>query len=189
MRMEKRFLPELIVAPRVSLKRLNADLAQKMFEYIVEDRIRLSRFLPWPQAILTVNDEIDFVKRCNESWEKQESASYGIFRNNDNEYMGNINAFSFNWTNESCEIGYWILGKFEGHGYMSEAVTALEKTLFNTGFNRIVIRFDPQNKRSGSIPNRLGYHDEGTLRQAIKVDNTFRDLKVFSKIKADLLKT
>lgn len=187
--MEKRFLPKLIVAPRVSLKRLTIDLAQIMFEYIVEDRDRLSRFLPWPQFILTVNDEIDFVKRSDESWEKQEGASYGIFRNSDNEYMGNIGSFAHNWSNESCEIGYWILGKFEGHGYMSEAVTALEKTLFNTGFNRIVIRFDPQNKRSGSIPRRLNYFDEGTLRQAIKVDNTFRDLKVFSKIKAEVFKT
>ena len=184
--MEKKFLPELIKAPRVSLKKLSVDLAQIMFEYVAEDRDRLGRFLPWPQMILTVNDEIDFVKRCNDSWEKQEGASYGIFRNSDNEYMGNINAFSFNWTYESSEIGYWILGKFEGHGYMTEAVTSLEKTLFDMGFNRVVIRFDPQNKRSGSIPNRLGYHDEGTLRQALKVNDTFRDLKVFSKIKADL---
>jgi RimJ/RimL family protein N-acetyltransferase len=158
-----------------------------MYEYVDEDRERLGRFLPWPTLIKTVQDEIDFINRCDESWENYSGSTYGIFRNEDSEYLGNIGTFGFNWTNEHCEIGYWILGKFEGLGYMTEAVIALEETLFKVGFNRIVIRFDPLNNRSGSIPRRLGYHDEGTLRQTIKVNGSFQDLKVFSKIKSDLV--
>lgn len=183
--MNKQYLPELIVAQRISLKRHHVDLASKMFEYVVEDKERLARFLPWANSILKVEDEIDFINKCNEAWDKQESAQYGIFRNDSNEYMGNIGSFAFSWANESCEIGYWILGKFEGQGYMSEAVVALENVLFKIGFNRIVIRFDPLNIKSGSIPKRLNYVYEGTLREAIKVGERFGDLVVYSRIKSD----
>ncbi len=187
--MDKKFLPESIIAKRISLKKHNPSLAQKMFEYVLEDKERLSKFLPWLKFINKAEDEIDFINRCNDSWDKQESAHFGIFRNEDNEYLGNISSFSFNWASESCEIGYWILGKFEGSGYMSEAVVLLEDTLFKLGFNRIVIRFDPINNKSGAIPRRLNYSYEGTLREAIKVDEGFRNLEVYSKIKSDFAKS
>lgn len=184
--MDKKLLPAVIVSQRLSLKLLTPDLAQTMFEYIDKDRERLSQFLPWPKFILKVEDEIEFIKSCQISYEKFETAVYGLFHNDDNKYLGNISVHAISWTNESCEIGYWILGQFEGFGYMAEAVKILNEELFNFGFNRIVIRFDPLNNRSGRIPKKLNFSDEGLFRQAIKIDGAFRDLKVFSKIKSDL---
>lgn len=184
--MEKQYLPEIIVSSRVTLKKLHLDLADKMFRYVIEDKERLSVFLPWPQFITKVDDEIDYIKKSNESWEKYELAGFGIFRNDDDEFMGNVGVVNFHFANESAEIGYWILGKFEGHGYMSEAVKVLEENLYKLGFNRIVIRTDPENHRSSSIPKRLGYTHEGTLREVVKLNDSFRSLEVFSKLKSDL---
>ncbi len=158
--MEKQYLPELISGDRVSLKKHAVELAEKMYQYVIEDRERLARFLPWPNFIKSVNDEIDFIKKCTDSWDKQEAAHFGIFRNSDDEYMGNILSFRLNWLHHGREIGYWILGKFERNGYMSDAVTILENILFEMGFNRIVIRCDPLNKRSNSIPRKLNYFYE-----------------------------
>lgn len=183
--MDKHYLPELITAKRIYLKRHNILLAQKMFEYVTEDKIRLSKFLPWANYIEKVEDEIDFINTCNNSWEKHEASQYAIFRTDDDEYLGNIGSFNFSWANENCEIGYWILGKFEGQGYMSEAVVALENILFKIGFNRIIIRFDSLNNKSGAIPKRLKYQYEGTLREAIKVGGRFGNLELYSKIKSD----
>jgi RimJ/RimL family protein N-acetyltransferase len=180
--MEKQYLTELIEGERVTLKRHSIDLAQKMYQYITDDKERLARFLPWPNNINSLEDETSFIRNCNESWDNYQGVHYGIFRNSDNEYMGNISAFSFIWSKCSCEIGYWILGKFEGKGYMSDAVKLLEKKLFATGFNRIIICFDPQNKRSGSIPRRLGYSFEGISREALKIGDTFNNLEVYSKL-------
>lgn len=86
-------------------------------------------------------------------------------------------------------IGYWILGKFEGQGFVSDAVKLIEKTVFEIGFNRLVIRVDPNNKRSRSIPQRLHYVSEGIARQAIYVNGEFRDLEIFSKLKDEFLST
>ncbi len=185
--MEKQYLPELINGERISLKKHEVHLAEKMFNYVVEDRERLSRFLPWPSLIKSVEDEIEFINQSNEEWANQSAAQYGIYRNSDDEYMGNVAAFSLDWDNCSCEIGYWILGTFEGKGYMSDAVRLIEKIFFGIGFNRIVIRFDPDNERSGSIPKRLNYKFEGTLREAIVVDGEHRNLEVYSKLKKEFV--
>ena len=44
--------------------------------------------------------------------------------------MGNSGVHIAQWESRCCELGYWILGDFEGQGYMSEAVTALESAPF-----------------------------------------------------------
>ena len=139
--MEKQYLLELISGKRISLRKHTVELADKMYQYVVEDRERLARFLPWPKFINSVDDEIDFINKCSQSWDNQTSVHYGIYRNSDDEYMGNISSFDFDWSNHTCEIGYWILGKFEGQGYMSEAVTLLELAIVGAGNGRTAERW------------------------------------------------
>ncbi len=183
--MEKEYLSDTVHGERIKLKQHKVELAQKMFDYVVEDKDRLLEFLPWPKHIQTINDEINFINRCIKQFDNYESVHYGIYRNSDDEYMGNISAFKFDWDDFHCEIGYWILGKFEGRGYMSEAVKLLEEALFAIGFNRLVIRCNPKNERSYSIPKRLNYQLEGTQRQIMVLKDGFADLDVYSKLKTD----
>ena len=70
---------------------------------------------------------------------------------------------------------------------MQEAVRCLEKTAFEKGLNRIVIRNDTTNMRSVNVAKNCGYHLDGVLRQDKWNDVTqqFRDTNVFSKLKSD----
>ncbi|MDA3779239.1 MAG: GNAT family protein [Bacteroidales bacterium] len=183
--MKKKYLKESLEGDNIILKRHEISFAQKMFEYVCKDKERLSRFLPWPPHIKTVDDEIKFIEESNETWDRYASAGYGIFRKKDKEYLGNIGAFNFNWNHERCEIGYWILGDFEGKGYMREAVQALEDELFLIGFNRIVIMCDKENQRSKKIPSSLGYTFEGSLRDLMKTNEKYVTLEVHSKLRKD----
>mgnify|MGYP003339092600 CR=1 FL=1 len=62
------------------------------------------------------------------------------------------------------EIGYWIDGGHEGHGLVTEWVSALARTAFLVhGVDRIEIRMDPRNDRSSAVPRRLGFTHEATL--------------------------
>ena len=184
-KMEKNYLPERIGEERIYLKKPTVELAQQMFDYVDEDRERLGRFLPWPPHIKQVADEIEFIEKSKNDWKDHKGAGFAIFRNEDNEYMGNIGAFNFDWSNESCEIGYWILGKFEGKRYMSDSVKALEKELFGVGFNRIVIMCESENQRSKNIPLKSGYSYEGKLREYHKVNNKYVSFEVYSKLKSE----
>lgn len=184
--MEKSHLPERIEADRLYLRKLSLDLAEVMFKYVDEDRERLSQFLPWPKFVTTVQHEIDHINLTIDQWEKFQGYGYGIFKKDDDLYMGNVGIHAISWGWDRCEIGYWILGRYEGKGFMREAVSALTQALHNHGFNRVEIRCDPNNSRSSSIPRALGYQLEGRLHQVVKDgDGNYRDLDIFGHLKND----
>lgn len=76
--------------------------------------------------------------------------------------------------------------QYEGKGLMSAAVSALEKTCFEIGFNRVEIRCSSLNLNSAGVPKRLGYKLDGTLRQDSLEKGKYRDTLVFSKLKTEI---
>ncbi|MCB0367538.1 MAG: GNAT family N-acetyltransferase [Bdellovibrionaceae bacterium] len=186
--MKVRKLPEEIVAERVALRRHSLETAQTMFEYVDSDRARLGEFLPWVEYTQTLEDEIGYIKMTHEKWAEGTLFDYSIFKLGSGEYIGNVGLHSISWENAKCEIGYWILGKFEGQGLMSAAVQALETICFQIGFNRVEIRCSSLNLKSAGVPRRLDYHLDGTLREDSAENGRFRDTLVFSKLKREVKK-
>lgn len=186
--MENTFLPEEIAGERVILRRHKAELAQTMFDYVNKDRIRLRVHLPWVDSTNSVDDEANFIHFANESWNKFSLFDFGIFRITDGVYMGNIGVHSIDWKNEVCELGYWILGEFEGQGFVTEAVGALEDACFAIGFERVEIRCSSMNFRSASVPLRCNYTMEGCLRGNRIVNGKRVNTFVFSKLKVEAKK-
>jgi len=178
-------LPDLVEGNRLILRKHQLEDAALMFESIERDRERLSRFLPWPPHIKNVDDELAYLKDTHRWWSAQTLFDYGLFRKEDQLYMGNLGVHSIQWQHDCCELGYWILSDFEGGGFMAEAVGALEGVLFEVGFYRIEIRCDVDNHRSAQLPKRCGYRLDGTLRSAMRVPSGYRDTLVFSKLRVD----
>lgn len=179
--MEKTYLPERIDSVRVFLERHSLDLAEQMYRYVDLDRDRLREFLPWVDSTRTVEDERDYIRLTHENWVRHELFDYGIFRKEDSLYLGNVGVHNIAWSNNRCEIGYWILGAFEGKGYVSEAVRALERVLFSGGFNRIEICCSSVNRRSANVPRALGFSLEGVFKEDAIENGRYRDTLVFAK--------
>lgn len=180
--MEKKEIQEILIGTRVSLIKHSLDNAEQMYNYIDKDRDRLSKYLPWPKFIKSKEDEEIFISTCIDNWNNFKAIQYAIYLNDSNEYLGNIGAFNFDLQNDNCEIGYWILGKFEGHGYISEALSILQKNLFNLGFHRLYIRCEPSNNRSKSVPIKANFIFEGIMQGSAKKDDEYIDLEVYSII-------
>ncbi len=179
-----------LLGNRIYIKKHDEYLAETMFYYVDSDRERLGKFLPWVLFSKTVQDELNYIRHTHRCWDDGTIFDFGIFLKENNLYIGNIGVHTIHWKNNRCEIGYWILGKFEGQGYVSEAVRLLEKHLFEIGFHRIEIRCSSLNFRSANVPVSCGYFFEGILK-----DNTldieyekYSDMYVFSKISTSYLK-
>lgn len=179
--------PEKISGDQVVLKKLELKMAPIMFKYVDQDRERLEEFLPWVSEVRSVADEEDFIRYTLEQWKDRESFCYGIFDSNEENYLGNISVFDVRWKHFSCEIGYWIYSKFEGKGLMYKAVRALESRLFALGFHRLVIRCNPDNKRSVQLAKKLVYQLDGVMREDVFTAEGYRDTMVFSKLKTSLI--
>ncbi|MGV3523782.1 MAG: GNAT family N-acetyltransferase [Candidatus Sericytochromatia bacterium] len=183
--MEKTSPPEQLSSTRLVLKKHNSELAEVMFAYVDGDRERLGQFLPWVAQTRSVFDEINYIALTHRLWENHEMFDYGLFRKSDGRYLGNLGVHSLAWSHARCELGYWILSEFEGQGYVTEAVAALEASLFGLGFNRIEIRCSDLNTRSGGVPERLGYQLEGVLRQQSFEMGAFRDTRIYARLQSE----
>jgi ribosomal-protein-serine acetyltransferase len=71
---------------------------------------------------------------------------------------------------------------------MTRAVRAFAEHAFAAwGLNRLEIRVAVGNHRSSAIPRRLGFVDEGTLRQVERFgdEDRFEDLEIYAMLAAD----
>lgn len=173
---------------RVVLKKHDEGLASTMFSYVEKDRKRLGQFLPWVSFTNTVEDELNYIKHTRTSWDEGTLFDYGIFRKSDDIYMGNIGLHSIQWKFDRCEVGYWILGDFEGQGYMSEALRILEAHAFGMGFHRIEVRCSSINQRSANVPIACGYVFDGVLKENSIEQEKYRDTFIFSKLSDHYMK-
>lgn len=180
--MEKRAFPEKIESDRVVLRKHDPSLAETMFRYVDMDRERLRVFLPWVDQTKAVEDESKYIQMTHEGWANGTLFDYGMFDRTTGVYLGNAGLHTIQWDHECCELGYWILGRYEGKGYVSEAVLSLEKTCFEMGFHRVEIRCSSRNARSASIPKRLDYALDGILRENAIERGHYRDTLVFGKL-------
>ena len=68
----------------------------------------------------------------------------------------------------SGETGYWIGSGYEGQGLASKAVAAvLDQAFGPLGLDRVTLHTDVANERSRALARRLGFTEEGLLRQAL----------------------
>jgi ribosomal-protein-serine acetyltransferase len=101
--------------------------------------------------------------------------------------VGVVGFHGIDWANRSASIGYWLSEDEQGRGTMTEAVRALVEHAFTQWkLNRVEIRADIENVRSRAVPERLGFHQEGVLRQAYRVnENRYSDDAVYSMLAAE----
>ena len=164
------------------------ELAEEIFEKIDLSRKTLRDWLPWVDGTKSPEDNfIGWVVSQARKWKEGKGFAYLIRSKETKAILGAIDLMDCNETHKSGEIGYWMSDDAVGHGYMTEAVRALESKAFQHGFNRVVIKNDTQNTRSVNVPKRCGYHLDGVLRQE-RWDarwQSFRDSNVWSKLKSE----
>lgn len=180
----KKSFPFEIKGKRIILKKHNEDLAGTMFASIDEDRKRLRKFLPWVDSTKSKDDSLEYLKLAAKWWLEASLFDYGIYTI-DGIYMGGFGVHNIAWAHNRAELGYWINGKYEGQGYVSEAAKLIEEVLWGLGFNRIEIRCSSANIRSANLPQKNGYTLEGTLRQECIEQGEYRDTLIFAKLRSD----
>ncbi|MNS61051.1 putative ribosomal N-acetyltransferase YdaF [compost metagenome] len=82
--------------------------------------------------------------------------------------------------NRKASIGYWLGSAYQGKGLMTKSCKALiDYSFAELGLNRIEIRAGVGNQKSRSIPERLGFTEEGVIRQAELNEDRYIDHVVY----------
>jgi RimJ/RimL family protein N-acetyltransferase len=100
--------------------------------------------------------------------------------------IGNCSLFKLDASNRRGEIGYVIRPDYGGKGLMHEALVALVDYAFETlDLNRLEADIDPRNIPSAKSLTRLGFAQEGLLRERWIVNGEVSDSALYGLLQGD----
>lgn len=87
-----------------------------------------------------------------------------------------------------AELSFWLTSRARGQGFMAEALPALLDHAFgNLGLNRIYAHHMVRNPASGRVLAKLGFQQEGILRQQVRKWEIFEDVVIQARLQRDWL--
>ncbi|HEX7734050.1 MAG TPA: GNAT family protein [Ktedonobacteraceae bacterium] len=155
--------------------------AQQLFTLIDRNREHLRPWLPWVDYHTDPIDSQRFIRRSAQRYLDNDGFDLGIYYRG--QLAGIVGFHTVNWPNRQVEIGYWQGANFQGHGVMTRACRAIVDYAFHKlQLNRVSILCATGNARSRAIPERLGFTQEGILRDGEWLYDHFVDLAIYSML-------
>jgi ribosomal-protein-serine acetyltransferase len=171
------------IADDSHLRLLDEQDARELHELIEANRAYLAPWLPWA-AGQTFEDTLDFIRGTRSQAEGNNGFQAAIVT--EEGIAGMVGYVGLDWGNRSTRIGYWLDEGQQGRGTMTAAVRLLvDHALTVWRLNRVEIIVATGNRRSRAIPERLGFNEEGTLRQFQVIDGRYLDCVSYSMLAAD----
>ena len=158
-----------------------------LYDYAKDEEI--TKFLTW-QAYKDIETAKERIAILLEKYKNNEiKTDYAIELKSENKVIGSIAIFRYSEKNEGlAEIGYVLGLKYQGFGYMTEALKGMFKYIFeNSIAARIQLQHDVDNPKSGNVMKRAGMTFEGVLRKAGESNYRSRaDLANYSILKEEI---
>lgn len=169
-----RFPPGLT---ELGVRPLEARDAEELQAAVEANRDHLARWLPWaPGQDLAACEK--FIAEAEAQIARNDGFQAAIAP--EGRIIGVAGFHSVDWINRNTSIGYWLAEHAQGKGTMTTVVRALVDHAFTEwNLHRIEIHCAPANHRSRAIPERLGFREEATLREAELVGGRYLDSVVY----------
>lgn len=168
----------------IELRRVSSADCAELYALIDRNRARLREWLPWIGQNYGQSHLLAFLQQ-----REMENASRNSLTTHirvDGKLCGVIGLHAIDHRHKSTSIGYWLDAAYEGRGIMTRACRAMVTEGFRQhGLHRIEIRCATGNHKSAAVPLRLGFVEEGILRQAEWLCNRWVDLRVFGMLEQD----
>ena len=172
-----------IVTPRLVLRCWEPSDAPLMKEAVDSSIEHLRPWMPWASAEPEeLQKKIDLLRHFRGQFDLGVDFVYGIFNRDETAVIGGTGLHT-RVGEGAREIGYWIRAEQIGQGYATEAASSLTRVGFEVEkLRRIEIHCDAANVRSASVPRKLGYTHEATLRRRIAGQDSDHDQMVWTML-------
>lgn len=173
-----------IIDDELELGLLNLHHAGEIFRSIDSSREHLRMYLPWVDSTISVSDTREFIEGSKKQYAANNGFDAGIWYKG--EFAGVIGFHSINRNIKSISIGYWLNEKYTGKGIMTKACKEFIDYAFNTlDFNRVEIQCAITNLKSRAIPERLGFKQEGIIRDGELLGSSYMDCVIYGILKRE----
>lgn len=159
--------------------------AAELYALIDANRDHLLPWMPWASWHQSADDVLPFIQLTRRQIGDNDGLQTVIVDPH-GRIVGMIGVHGIDWRNAATSIGYWLAADEQGRGTMTEAVRAYVDHAFTTWkLNRVTIQAAVGNARSRALPERLGFREEGILREVEKVGDRMLDGVVYAMLAAD----
>lgn len=166
------------------LDTLRESHAQGLFDLTDRNRAHLKEWLPWLDRTTKTEDTLGFIKMIEEKAKREQGLVFAIFY--EGSIVGIVGHNTVDYANKVSYLGYWLGSEFSGLGIMTRAVARLiEYSFQQMGMNSIEIAAAKENFKSRAIPERLGFHHDGILREREWLYDHFVDHATYSLLKRE----
>ena len=155
--------------------------AEELFALVDRNREHLREWLVWVDRVGTVDAQKRRINESLEGFADGEGVPAGIWFQGD--LAGEISFTQINRAHRSAYIEYWLSADRQGNGLVTRSCRAMLDHAFDElGLNRVELDAAPGNVKSRAIAERLGFRQEGILREVGWRRDHYGDLVVYAML-------
>jgi ribosomal-protein-serine acetyltransferase len=176
-------MPRFELSDGVELRSLTEADVKELYALIEANRSYLTPWMPWA-AGQTADGTAEFVRKSIKQEADDDGFQVAVIVDG---AIAGVLGHEVDRENRTTTIGYWLAEDQQGRGLMTAAVKRfLEHAFDELRLNRVGIEVAPNNPRSRALAERLGFREEGVLREAERfADDDYRDLVVYSMLASE----
>ena len=172
--------PGFELSDAVRLRQLEDGDADELYALVDANRAYLAPWMPWAEG-QTRAGTLEFIRTSRRQLEAENGFQVGLTV--DERLAGTLGYHSVDRHDLRANIGYWLAQERQGQGLMTGAVRALVDYAFEEwGLHRVEIRTAVENSRSRALCERLGFVEEGVLREVERIGDRYNDLVVYAML-------
>ena len=165
------------------LRSLEEADAEELYGLVETNRSYLAEWMPWA-AGQTLEGTAEFIRKTRKQLEDKDGLQGALVLRG--QIVGAGGLLGVEWKARKTGIGYWLAEEHQGRGLMTRAVRVMTDYAFDElELNRVEIQAGRDNRRSRAIPERLGFQQEGVLRDYERVGDRYLDIVVYSLLASD----
>jgi RimJ/RimL family protein N-acetyltransferase len=145
----------------------------------------VTRFLPYA-SWKDIADAHAWYGRAAARLAANEAGQFVVVHRQAGRVIGSCLLFRFEALSARAEVGYVLAQAYWGAGYMFEAMRAFVAFAFEqVGLRRLEAEIDPRNVASAKLLERLGFVNEGLLRQRWALKGEVTDSSLYGLLRTE----
>ncbi len=173
------------ISENLELSLYEARNAEELNGLIERNFDHIKRWSAWLKDERSIENTCAFIERNLEQFNKNEGFALGIWF--ENEMAGQVEYNYLDWTNRKTEIGFWLGESFQWKGLATKSCRALIDYAFDElKLNRVEMLCGVENIKSRKIAEKLGFREEGIIREAQWIHDRFVNFVIYGMLANDL---
>jgi RimJ/RimL family protein N-acetyltransferase len=180
-------IPRQFESERLTIRAPKVRDAEEMHAAVLESLESLRPWMRWANRPQSLKGTRDFLRSSCRDWGSGTEFGLPMLLKGTSTFVGWMGLFRIDWSVPRVEIGYWVRKRFEGHGYITEALNAVTDYCADClGARRVELHVDERNERSIRVADRCGYQLEGILRNYVRAeDGSLENTRFYSRLFSD----